>query len=283
MIIINQYRNQQLPDYILQEYWGEIYFDEIFVPITELSVPGIEENRYIISNYGKVYDNKKQRRIAIWENSKYCSVSLRTNKGSTPFMLHRLIMSSFYPNLGNIYNNLDINHKDGNGKNNYISYNNSEKGNIEWMSHVDNMKHAYRTGLNKANRIITESEAKQIIEFLALDSNKYTYTSKEIAEMVGGNVTSHIVDDIRKKEVWVHLSEGYDFYQKPFRQFTEQDIHNFCKFFQDNPKPPNMYITDQCRRALIACGFEPSERYVETLRKVYTKKYYPEIVSQYIF
>jgi hypothetical protein len=135
----------------------------------------------------------------------------------------------------------------------------------------------------KVEKTETREEAKKVIELLALDPNKYTYTSKEIAEMVGGNVTSHIVDDIRKKEAWAYLSEGYDFYQKPFRQFTEQDIHNFCKFFQDNPKPPNMYVKDQCRRALIAYGFEPSERYVETLRKVYAKKYYPEIVSQYNF
>ena len=44
-----------------------------------------------------------------------------------------------------------------------------------------------------------------------------------------------------------------------------------------------MYIKDQCRKALVACGFEPSERYVETLRKIYVKKYYPEITSQYNF
>jgi hypothetical protein len=192
-------------------------------------------------------------------------------------------MSSFYPELGNIYINLDINHKDGNGKNNYISYNNPENGNIEWLTHSDNMIHAYKTGLTRGNANITKEEAIEVIKLLATNSNKYTYTSKEIAEIVGGNVTPHIVDDIRKKQCWTHLSEGYDFYQKPFRQFTEQDIHNFCKYFQDNPKPDNMYIKDQCRRALIACGFEPSERYVETLRKIYVKKYYPEITSQYNF
>ena len=284
MVIINQYRNQQLPDYILKEYWNELYFDEIFVSITKKSIPDIkEENRYIISNYGKVYDNKKKRRISIWENDKYCSVSLVTNAGSKPFMLHRLIMACFYPTLGNVYNEMDINHKDGNGKNNYISYNNSEKGNIEWMTHSDNMKHAYRTGLNKANRNISEEEAKKIIKLLAINPNEYTYTSKEIAEMVGGNVTPHVVDDIRKKESWQYLTEGYKFYQKPFRQFTKEDIHNFCKYFQDNPKSNNMSIKDQCRRALIANGFEASERYVETLRKLYTKKYYLDIVSQYNF
>lgn len=298
MIIINQYRNQQLPYYILQEYWGELYFDEIFVPITEESIPDIEECRYMISNYGKVYDMYNYCRInpIIYlsnlergnKHNKYSRITLHLNNGNKTFMLHRIIMASFYPELGNVYNEMDINHKDGVGTNNYISYNNPECGNIEWMSHRDNMLHAYRTGLHQVGEdnvhsIITEEEAKKVIELLALDPNKYTYTSKEIAEIVGGKVTPHIVDDIRKKEAWAYLSEGYNFYQKPFRQFTEQDIHNFCKYFQDNPKPDNMYITDQCRRALIACGFEPTERYVETLRKIFVKKYYPEIVSQYNF
>lgn len=253
----------------------------------------------MVSNYGKVYDlyyHKRQNTPVIISNfdrgnkhNQYFNISFKMKYGKYKnFRLHRVIMSCFYPDQGNIYNKLEINHKDGDGKNNYISYNNPNRGNIEWMSHRDNILHAYKTGLHQVGEdnvhtIITNEEAKKVIELLATDPNKYTYTSKEIAEIIGGNVTPHIVDDIRKKQCWTHLSEGYDFYQKPFRQFTEQDIHNFCKFFQDNPKPDNMYIKDQCRRALVACGFEPSERYVETLRKIYVKKYYPEITSQYNF
>ena len=194
-------------------------------------------------------------------------------------MLHRLIMACFYPELGNVYNDMDINHKDGIGTNNYISYNDPNRGNLEWVSHRQNMIHSYENGLHTRKSKITNNEAMQIIKLLS--TNKYT--SKEIAKIVGGNVSAHIVDDIRKKQCWAHLSKDYNFYQKPFRQFTEQDVHNFCKFFQDNPKPDNICVKDQCRRALIACGFEPSERYVETLRKIYAKKYYPKITSQYNF
>ena len=40
-------------------------------------------------------------------------------------------------------------------------------------------------------------------------------------------------------------------------------------------------INDNCKLALIENGFEPLQRYVETLRKIYTKKYYKNIISQY--
>jgi hypothetical protein len=297
VIIINQFRNDiiSIPDYVLNDYCGEIYFTEAFVPITKISVPDIEdENRYIISNYGKVYDIIKRRKLSLWygtsksnncaNHTTYISVSLKTINGSKPFMLHRLVMSCFYPELGNVYNDMDINHKDGNGNNNYVSYNDPEKGNLEWATHQENMLHSYRSGLhtkgeNSSISKITNNEAKKIIELL----NTNQYTSKEIVNIVGGNTTIPIVDSIRKKESWTYLSEGYNFYQRPSRLFNEKDIHNFCKYFQDNPKTPNITVNDLCRNALIINGFEPLDKYVETLRKIYNKKYYKNIVSQYNF
>ena len=43
----------------------------------------------------------------------------------------------------------------------------------------------------------------------------------------------------------------------------------------------NKSINDHCRDALEFCGFERDDRYVETIRKIYKKKYYKHIVSQY--
>lgn len=278
---------------IMKEFWGEIYFNEIFIPISSEAVPEID-GFYMISNYGKIYNLLTHKRVNYSINysnankgnkiNTYYSAYLKTFNGYKGFRVHRLVMACFYPELGNIHTQLDINHKDGDGSNNYISYNNSDKGNIEWLTHRDNMLHAYRTGLHQTGEDnvhskITNDQAKEIIELLALNK----YTAKEIIEIMNNptNVTTHIIDDIKKKQCWTHLSEGYDFYQRPWRQFTEHDIHNICKFFQDNPKPENKSINDHCRDALEFCGFERDDRYVETIRKLYKKKYYKHIVSQY--
>lgn len=270
--------------------WGTIYFDEKFIPITQEVISGIYD-WYLISNYGKVYHKYAGRMLsysvayANTTHKPYCSVGLYTENGLISVMVHRLVMACFYPQLGSINQKKDINHKNGITSDNYVSYNDPDRGNIEWMCHKDNILHAYRTGLHhigedNVHSKISNETAIKIINLLT--ENKYT--SKQICELVGGETTIHIVDDIRKKQCWTHLSNGYEFYQKPWRQFTEQDIHNFCKFFQDNySKPKNLTINDLCREALVKYGFKPDNRYIETLRKIYVKKYYKHISSQYIF
>ena len=148
------------------------------------------------------------------------------------------------------------------------------------------MLHAYATGLHQVGEDnvhtkITNETAKQVIELLA--QNKYT--AKQICEIINDpNLTTHIVDDIKKKQCWTHLSEGYEFYQRPGRLFTDEEMHNFCKYFQENsPKPENLTVNDFCRQALIYYGFSPDDRYIEILRKLYTKKQYKSIVSEYDF
>lgn len=279
----------QIPANICISSDNMIHIDEMFIPITNDIIPGVKDG-YYISNYGKIYNSNTNSfmnySIAYSNkntNKPYYSIVLPVNGKSKSFRVHRLVMSAFYPEQGSIYQKMDINHKNGITNDNYISYNDPNRGNLEWTSHRDNMLHAYRTGLHhigedNVHTKISNDTAKQIIELLSTNM----YTSKEICELVGNGATPHIVDDIRKKQCWTHLSDGYTFYQRPNRQFTENDIINFCQFFQDNKELAHeIGINNICRKALIEYGFNPENRYVETLRKIYVKKYYKHIVSKY--
>lgn len=291
MIYINRHENyQEVPLNTIQGL-GDIYFNEKFIPITNTIIAGVYD-WYMISNFGKIYDKYKGEVLKQYnyysngnQNKPYCSVNLKTEYGIKCFRVHRLVMACFYPELGPIDQNKDINHKDGVTNNNFVSYNDPSRGNIEWMHHRDNVIHAYDTGLHQTGEDnvhskITNETAIQIINLLTTN----LYTSKQIVDIVGNNVTTLIVDNIRKKEAWTRLSEGIEFYQRPRRQFTEQDIENFCAYFQSKyPKPENLTINKLCREALICNGFEPDKRYVETLRKLYARKYYTQISSKYIF
>ncbi len=57
--------------------------------------------------------------------------------------LHRLVLSSFVGTHKEGW--VFVNHIDGNKENNAVS-------NLEWVDHAENMQHAYKTGLNKANK-----------------------------------------------------------------------------------------------------------------------------------
>lgn len=179
---------------------------------------------------------------------------------------------------------MDINHKNGVTNFNYISYNDPNRGNLEWTSHSQNLIHAYQNGLhqlgeNNVHSKISNETAMKVIKLLA--ENKYT--SKEICKIVGNGLTAHIIDDIRKKQCWNHLSKGYEFKQRINRLFSDSEIENICSYFQKYPKLENLSINEYCRFVLSNLGYNNSERYVETVRKIYTKKYYTKISSRYIF
>lgn len=275
-----------------KDVWGTIYFDEKFIPITNDIIPGIRD-WYLVSNYGKVYHKYAGRMLSYSvyygngnKDKPYYSVGLVTENGLISVRVHRLVMACFYPELGGIKQKMDINHKNGVTNDNYISYNDYNRGNLEWLSHQDNIIHAYETGLQKVGEEhstakISNEIANKVIELLL--ENKYT--SKEICSIINNSIlTTHMVDDIRKKHCWKHLTKDIQFYQRPGRLFTDEEMNNFCKYFEANsPKPENITVNDFCRQALIYYGFEPSSRYLEILRKLFTKKQYKNIVSKYNF
>ena len=72
-------------------------------------------------------------------------ITKKARRGNLPcskyyyFKAHRLVLINF---LGYDRPTMDVNHKDGNKLNNYIS-------NLEWSTRFDNISHAYRLNLRR--------------------------------------------------------------------------------------------------------------------------------------
>lgn len=253
----------------LEDKLNFYYPNEIFMDVTDFAVPGVYDY-YMISTYGRVY----HKYLGIFlkqavSGSGYIFVVLSTAYGPKPVQIHRLILLTFNP-IENC-KNLQVNHINGNKQYNFPN-------NLEWCTRSENMRHAYANGLHKRDTNLSEDIVITICELLKEEK----YTNKEIANIVGNNVTDHIVSDIKKKSSWSYLTKNYEFNHRPGKLFDDQTVQRICQYFQNNNKG-NLSIKDHSKNALISIGLEASERNVDTTRKIYTRKYYTNISNNYIF
>lgn len=94
-----------------------------------------------VSNLGRVKSTDK----GYWKTEKirkfgnhrfgYFQVGLSVKNKRKNIYVHRLVAKAFIPNP---YNKPDVNHKDGNKKNNHVN-------NLEWVTHSENIRHAMET------------------------------------------------------------------------------------------------------------------------------------------
>lgn len=107
------------------------------------------EGLYQISNYGRVKSlgNKSNHRKEIilkanLSNKNYYKTCLHKNSIIKTFNVHRLVAEAF---IENVFLKKEINHIDGNKKNNCV-------GNLEWVTRKENQIHAYKNKLQVAKK-----------------------------------------------------------------------------------------------------------------------------------
>jgi hypothetical protein len=100
---------------------------------------------YTINNKGEIYSiNSGLMKTRDRAGTDYQIINLKVNQGgSKTFRVHRLVMMVFQP-IDNP-EDYEVNHKDGNKKNNQLS-------NLEWCTASENQKHAFANGLQKPRR-----------------------------------------------------------------------------------------------------------------------------------
>jgi len=150
---------------------------------------------YQVSNLGKIKSlkhNKEKILKQIDNGFNYLYVYLCKNNICQTFYIHRLVGIAFIPNT---HNKPCINHKDGNKQNNYVD-------NLEWCTHSENMKHAFKIGLrnqqgnNSPNHKLNKNDVL-IIRDLYLYGNSQNKISKIYG--VSRSCIEHIVNRINWK------------------------------------------------------------------------------------
>ena len=120
-------------------------------------VVGFEEY-FQVSNLGNVYSKRRSKLLKKTKSKNgYLTISTRIKGECYCFYVHRLVAKSF---LINEFDKPCINHIDGDKSNNVLS-------NLEWVTHLENSKHAIENHLftprvASVNRELTSDEVLEI-------------------------------------------------------------------------------------------------------------------------
>lgn len=120
----------------------------------------------------------------------YVAICVRHDGKSKYRLLHRLVATAFIPNPDN---KMEVNHKDGDKKNNNAS-------NLEWATHSENGVHAYKTGLRVSalgNRKLSDKDVAEIKALLKAEKKKI------IASMYGVGFTA--IHNIARGTSWRNI------------------------------------------------------------------------------
>ena len=113
------------------------------------------EGLYQVSNLGRVRSRNGLIHLNT-NNYGYKHVTLSKSNIQKTALVHRLVAEAF---IENPFELPQINHKDGNKNNNAVI-------NLEWTTQKDNNRHAIKTNLRKAKRILlVDSENNIVKEF----------------------------------------------------------------------------------------------------------------------
>lgn len=180
----------------------ELLEGEVFVPLTECG------ERYLISNYGRVYSlphcRSKVGKLLIGDTSggerykdtkfkvRYRRYMLRTGQTAKRQFAHRLVMKYFGTEQPSKEH--QINHIDNNGLNNHIS-------NLEWVTAKENTAHKIKQGrgrpdkareaFKKATKVRTKIRRKSKLNFIGESWNGRTvvnviFKNKDSASVLHG-------------------------------------------------------------------------------------------------
>lgn len=113
-------------------------------------------NNYLCSEKGEIYSLLTNKIIKTCNDKNgYKQIALIKDGKKKTIKIHRLVAQTFIPNPEN---KPQVNHKDGNKKNNSVS-------NLEWCTAKENIRHAVKTGLKNDRKANNEklNEIKKLI------------------------------------------------------------------------------------------------------------------------
>lgn len=163
------------------------------------------KQQYMIDTEGNVYSPwRGLHKMSIRTNPQgYKDLYLYTNEyGRKCYKVHRLVMETFKPQERST--ELQVNHIDGNKSNNSLD-------NLEWCTRSENLKHAFKIGLEE-NPKGEKNPAHKLIELEVIEICK-KLENKETLQTIANeyDVSKSCIAAIKQRRTWQEISKNYNF------------------------------------------------------------------------
>lgn len=164
--------------------------------IEEKPIEGYEN--YLVHREGYV-TNKRTGRVLKTDisNRGYLRITVCKDNKAKKFSLHRLVAELFIPNPRNCET---VNHKKTKMDNSYLD--------LEWMTQEENQRHAVENGLCPRGEESPTAKNKEGSIILICEMLQDGKTRPEIMKQIG--VSKSLVDDIRRRKTWRHISSSFN-------------------------------------------------------------------------
>lgn len=253
----------------------EFFPNEIFLDVSLSELPeGF--NHHKVSNYGRVYDYRRETYCNLHLDSKGYLYIIAAYNGQKMYpRVHRLVLATFGYIPG--CETMLVNHLDG------IKYHNYP-WNLEWTDYSGNAKHAYSIGLidnkkgeDRVSAKITNEQAKQICERLQNGESNIG-----IANSMG--ISVNIVSSIRNKAAWNWISKDYTFESgKIPNRFSDDEVRLICNLFENNPIQAGQQKRSYATGVLEQLGLECDKTHIDSALNILNRNGYNRISKDYNF